>query len=218
MYIHCNYFSSTTVDTSENIHINYTNVLPFHLANDDELDIFYNVTKNTRKSWYNTITELEKLIIAKDNYDQSIISKIDPDLNILYYINDAIQNSSRYYDTSSFRDTFKNLTNKLSILNVNIRGMRTNREEKTSFQKKSYFMINSEIIENDIRISNEFNNYVVSVGSTLASKINVNCSNPLDYIQSNVQAWPYLIIMKMMSHLQLIISKIVVWVGIIYQH
>ena len=42
------YFSSTTVDTSENININFSNVLPFHLANDDELDIFYNVTKNTK--------------------------------------------------------------------------------------------------------------------------------------------------------------------------
>ena len=123
------YFSSTTVDTSENNNINYSNVLPFHLTNDDELDIFYNVTKNTRKFWYNTITELEKLIIAEDNDDQSIISKIDPDLNILYYINDAIQNSSRYYDTSSFRDTFKKLTNKLSILNANIRGMRTNLDD-----------------------------------------------------------------------------------------
>ena len=34
------YFSSTTVDTSENNNINYSNVLPFHLTNDDELDIF----------------------------------------------------------------------------------------------------------------------------------------------------------------------------------
>ena len=58
------YFSSTTVDTSENININYSNVLPFHLTNDYELYNFYNVTKNTRKSWYNTITELEELIIA----------------------------------------------------------------------------------------------------------------------------------------------------------
>ena len=123
------YFSSTAVDTSENNNINYSNVLPFYLTNDDELDIFYNVAKNTRKSWYNTITELEKLIIAEDNDDQSIISKIDPDLNILYYINDAIQNSSRYYDTSSFSDTFKNVTNKLSILNANIRGMRTNLDD-----------------------------------------------------------------------------------------
>ena len=71
------------------------------------------------------MNELDKLIIAEDNDDQSIISKIVPDLNILYYINGAIQNSSRYYDTSSFRDTFKNLTNKLYILNANIRCMRT---------------------------------------------------------------------------------------------
>ena len=77
------YFSSTTVDTSENININYSNVLPFHLANDDELDILCNVTKTTIKSWYNTISELEKIIIAEDNDDQSIISKIDPDFNIL---------------------------------------------------------------------------------------------------------------------------------------
>ena len=122
-------FSTTTVDTSENNNINYSNVLPFHLTNDDELDIFYNVAKNTRNPWYNTITELDKLIIAEDHDDQSIISKIGSDLNILYYINDAIQNSSRYYDTSSFRDTFKNRTNKSSILNANIRGMRTNLDD-----------------------------------------------------------------------------------------
>ena len=63
-----------------------------------------------------------------------------------------------------------------------------NREEKTSFPKKSYFMINNERTENDIRISNEFNNYFVSVGSTLASKMNVNSCNPVEYIQSNVQS------------------------------
>ena len=78
-------------------------------------------------------------------------------------------------------------------------------------------MINNERNENDIRISNEFNNYFVSIGSTLASKINVNSCNPLDY-KVMFKAWPYLIIMKMMSHLQLILSKIVVRVGIIYQH
>ena len=59
--------------------------------------------------------------------------------------------------------------------------------KKLVFLKKTYFMLNNEIIDNDIRISNEFNNYFVSVGSTLASKINDN-SNPLDYIQSNVQS------------------------------
>ena len=49
-------------------------------------------------------------------------------------------------------------------------------------------MMNNERIENDIRITNEFNNYYVSVVSTLASKIKVNSCNPLDYIQSNVQS------------------------------
>ena len=42
--------------------------------------------------------------------------------------------------------------------------------------------------ENDIRISKEFNHYCVSVGSSLASKINDNSCNLLDYIQSNIQS------------------------------
>ena len=42
------YFSSTTVDTSENNNIHYSNVLPFHLTNDDELDALSHVAKNTR--------------------------------------------------------------------------------------------------------------------------------------------------------------------------
>ena len=99
------YFSSTTVDTSEHININYSHVLPFHLSNDDQLVIVYNVAKNKINPCYNTITELEKCIIAADNDDQSIISKIDHHLNILYHVNDAMQKSSRYYETTSFRDT-----------------------------------------------------------------------------------------------------------------
>ena len=46
------------------------------------------------------------------------------------------------------------------------------REGKKLVFKKSYFMLNNERIENDIRTSKEFNNYCVFVGSTLASKIN----------------------------------------------
>ena len=49
-------------------------------------------------------------------------------------------------------------------------------------------MLNNERIENYIRISKDFNDYFVSVGSTLASKINDNSCDPLDYIQSNVQS------------------------------
>ena len=79
------YYFSSTVDTSDNNNIYYSNVLQFHLTNDDELDALYNVAKNTRNSWYNYI-ELETIIIAEDNDDQSIISQIDPDLNILYNV------------------------------------------------------------------------------------------------------------------------------------
>ena len=57
--------------------------------------------------------------------------------------------------------------------------------EKNSFQKKSYFMLNKEGTSNYIRISNEINNYFVSVGST---KINHNSCNPYDYMQSNVKS------------------------------
>ena len=46
-------------------------------------------------------------------------------------------------------------------------------------------LLYNERIENYIRISKEFNNYFVSVCSTLASKINDNSCNPL---QSNVQS------------------------------
>ena len=48
-------------------------------------------------------------------------------------------------------------------------------------------MLNNERIDNDIRISKEFNNYFVSVGSTLSPKKNDNSCIPRDYIQSNVQ-------------------------------
>ena len=49
-------------------------------------------------------------------------------------------------------------------------------------------MLNNKRIDNDIRVSNAFNNYFVSIGSTLASKINDNSCNPLDYIKSNVKS------------------------------
>ena len=92
------------------------------------------------------------------------------------------------------------------------------REEENQFSKnKSYFMLNNERIENDIIISNEFNNYFVSVVSTLASKINDNSCNPLDYIQSNVQSMA--IPNYYANDVTLAINSIiVVRVGIIYQH
>ena len=72
------------------------------------------------------INELEKFIIGKDRDDGSILSDIDPDLNIVFNMNDTIHNSSRYYDTCSFRATFNKHTHIFSMLNANIRGIATN--------------------------------------------------------------------------------------------
>ena len=72
------------------------------------------------------INELDKPIFDPDRDDGSILSDIDPDINILFNMNDTIQNSSKYMDNSRFRTSFKMYKNNLSILNANIRGMVTN--------------------------------------------------------------------------------------------
>ena len=41
-------------------------------------------------------------------------------------MNDTIQNSSRYFNTSHFRTSFEKYKHYFSILNANIRGMVTN--------------------------------------------------------------------------------------------
>ena len=56
----------------------------------------------------------------------NVLSKIDPDLNMLYNVNDRINNSSKYYDNKSFGSTFTNINSHFSVLNANIRGMSTN--------------------------------------------------------------------------------------------
>ena len=44
-------------------------------------------------------------------------------------MNDTIDNSSRYFDNSTFSITFNKYKNKFSILNANIRGVSTNLEK-----------------------------------------------------------------------------------------
>ena len=58
------------------------------------------------------INELDKLIFDPYRDDGSILSGIDPDINILFNMNDTIQNSSKYMDNSLFRTTFKMYNNK----------------------------------------------------------------------------------------------------------
>ena len=47
------------------------------------------------------------------------------------------------------------------------------------------FKINNNIIDNDLRIANEFNSYFVSVGPTLAAHQIKTYLNPLHYVQNN---------------------------------
>ena len=54
------------------------------------------------------------------------LSDIDPDLNMLFNMNDTIQYSSRYYDNCTFRTSFNKLTYIFSMLNANITGIATN--------------------------------------------------------------------------------------------
>ena len=80
----------------------------------------------TNTSVQDKINELNNLILDEDRDDGSILTYIDPDLNMLYNMNDIINNSSRYFDNSTFRTTVNKYTNKFYILNANIRGVSTN--------------------------------------------------------------------------------------------
>ena len=52
-------------------------------------------------------------------------------------------------------------------------------------QNIKYFKLNNNIIDNDLRIANEFNSYFVSIGPTLATYQIKTDLNPLHYVQSN---------------------------------
>ena len=108
------------------------NVFPFNKISDDEL--VSDIDKHqTHTSVQDKINELNNLILDEDRDDGSILTDIDPDLNMLYNMNDTIDNSSRYFDNSTFRTTFNKYTNKFSILNANIRGVSTNLDKCTLF-------------------------------------------------------------------------------------
>ena len=124
------YFSSTPGSINVNQNNNYSIVFPFYQVTDVELLAEYNTQNNhIMNSVQEKIIELEKFIIGKDRDDGSILSDIDPDLNILFNMNDTIHNSSRYYDNCSFRATFNKHTHIFSMLNANIRGIATNLEK-----------------------------------------------------------------------------------------
>ena len=95
------FFSVITGDRIVNHFRKYNSVLPFHQISDDELKSFiHGVNSSINLSIQDKINELDNLII-EDRDDNSILSEIDPDLNMLFNMNDTIKNSSRYFDVTS---------------------------------------------------------------------------------------------------------------------
>ena len=86
------------------------NAFPFDKISDDELVLVLDKHK-THTSVEDKINELNNLILDEDRDDGSILTYIDPDLNMLYNMNDTINNSSRCFDNSTFRTTFKKYIN-----------------------------------------------------------------------------------------------------------
>ena len=121
------FFSSNQGDRIVKRNINCISVLPFNQITDDELaSDLHNEKINTNNNVQDQIDKLENMIMIEDQNDGTILSDIDPDLNILYNMNDAINSSSRYYDSYLFRSTFHFCKTQFSILKANIRGMVTN--------------------------------------------------------------------------------------------
>ena len=107
--------------------------MPFHQISDDQLKSYiHGVNPSINLSIQDKINELDNMII-EDRDDNSMLSEIDPDLNMLFNMNDTIKNSSRYFDTSHFRTSFDKHKHYFSILNANIRDMTTNLDKLKLF-------------------------------------------------------------------------------------
>ena len=107
--------------------------MPYHQISDDQLKSFiHGVNSSINLSILDKINELDNLLI-EDRDDNSILSEIDPDLNMLFNMNDTIKNSSRYFETSHFRTSFHKYKHYFSILNANMRGMATNLDKLNLF-------------------------------------------------------------------------------------
>ena len=85
------FFSVITGDRIVNHFRQYNSVLPFHQISDDQLKSFiHGVNSSINLSIQDKINELDNLII-EDRDDNSILSEIDPDLNMLFNMNDTIK-------------------------------------------------------------------------------------------------------------------------------
>ena len=119
------FFSPLTPDKDLSHNINCMNTFPFDKISDDEL--FSDLDNHkTHTSVQDKINELNNLILDEDRDDGSFLTDIDPYINMLYNMNDIINNSSRYFGNSTFRTTFNKCTKKFYILNANISDVSTN--------------------------------------------------------------------------------------------
>lgn len=106
--------------------------LPFFNLNNMQLEnVLQTIFEHPDKKQYilDKIKELEALQLPDEKADESWLSKIDPDLNMLCYANDTINSSSTYFDSSSFSRLFSKSINHLSILNANIRSISKNLDD-----------------------------------------------------------------------------------------
>ena len=91
------FFSSSPGNTNIVQNNNYCNVLPFYQICDVEIISDCNNNENIRKSVQDKIKELEKYIITEDRNDGSVLSDIDPDLNILFNPFTTQERCHRFY-------------------------------------------------------------------------------------------------------------------------
>ena len=83
------FFSPIRTDKLLSQNINCMNAFPFNKISDDEL--VSDIGKHqTHTSVQDKIHELNNLIIDEDRDDRSILTDIDPDLNMLYNMNDTL--------------------------------------------------------------------------------------------------------------------------------
>ena len=77
--------------------------LAFNQLTEEELYSDSNNEKiNTNKNVQDKISDLKNIIIIEKRDDGTMLSDIDPDLNMLYNMTDAIDTSSRYHDGCIF--------------------------------------------------------------------------------------------------------------------
>ena len=92
------------------------------------LDFLKNNTLSMKNSAI--LTDLDKLNLpycnksSDDTSSKNILDEVDPDLNLLYYLNDNVQYQCKYYDSLKENNCLQKSS--LSLLDFNIRSSQKN--------------------------------------------------------------------------------------------